>query len=301
MKSIVMSRAKRWQVLLVAVSLLIVSLGGTAAAADVKVYAFSSVSFWYDKEVFVTGATGRWHWPVPFFIIKHDNDWVAFDLGVTGEVAKDKAAQEAYYGSSRMKDYDPYEMKPDADFVNSIKKLGLKPEQLKAVILSHGHWDHVGGINEFKNTKVPIYIQEKEMPAIWQAIGANIGKLTYNIVDWANIAKLNLKPINGVFDVFGDGSIVAFPATGHSAGIQGLMVRQNSGRYLILAQDSCNTTENYQKVVAGRVTNETLLQTLAWYKAMSYMADIVPSHDQDYYAEVRWAPAEFQVPPKYRK
>lgn len=299
MNSFMISRARKLQVLFVAV-LLIVSLGGTAAAADVKVYAFSGLNLWVDKDVFVKGAVGKSNWPTPFFLIKHNEDWVAFDLGVTGEIAKDKAAQEAYFGN-RVNLHGPYEMKPDGDFLNQIKKLGLKPEQLKAVILSHGHWDHVGGINEFKNTKVPIYIQEKEMPAIWQAIGANIGKLTYNIQDWANIANLNLKPINGVFNVFGDGSVVAFPATGHSGGIQGLMVRQNSGRYFILAQDSCNTTENYQKVVSGLVTNDTLLQTLAWYKAMSYMADIVPSHDQDYYAEVRWAPAEFQVPPKYRK
>ena len=37
-------------------------------------------------------------------------------------------------------------MKPHEEFSIQIKKLGLKPENLHAVIMSHGHLDHCGAL-----------------------------------------------------------------------------------------------------------------------------------------------------------
>lgn len=45
--------------------------------------------------------------------------------------------------------------------VTVLKKIGINPEDVKHVILTHAHWDHMGGINLFPNAK--FYIQKEEL------------------------------------------------------------------------------------------------------------------------------------------
>ena len=41
-----------------------------------------------------------------------------------------------------------------------LGKLGLKTEDIGAVIISHSHWDHVNGVSNFQQRIIPFYIQE---------------------------------------------------------------------------------------------------------------------------------------------
>ena len=41
-----------------------------------------------------------------------------------------------------------------------LRQLGISPDEISDVILTHAHWDHMGGLSPFKNAK--IWIQEKE-------------------------------------------------------------------------------------------------------------------------------------------
>ena len=153
--------------------------------------------------------------PVTFFVIGHGKDWVAFDTGNNAMVAKDPVA---YWGEPVTKAYYPV-MKDFEEFQVQVNKLGLKPKDFKAVILSHGHLDHAGAIDNFKGTDVPIYLQQKELELIKEAVAS--GKRTAYIPDdFKVIGELNIKPINGVFDVFGDRTVVAFPTPGHTPGLQ---------------------------------------------------------------------------------
>lgn len=54
-------------------------------------------------------------------------------------------------------------MQPHEEFKIQIKKLGLTPKDLHAVIMSHGHLDNCGALEDFVGTKVPIYIQKNEL------------------------------------------------------------------------------------------------------------------------------------------
>ena len=97
--------------------------------------------------------------PVPFFLIRHGGSWVAFDTGNNVAVANDNPA--AYWGKGLVEAYKPV-MKPYEEFKVQIKKLGLLPKDLKCAIISHGHLDHAGAIDNFVGTKVPIYFQKTE-------------------------------------------------------------------------------------------------------------------------------------------
>ena len=84
--------------------------------------------------------------PVTFFVLRHGDDWVAFDTGDNAMCAKDPVG---YWGEAVTSAYMPV-MADYEEFKIQIKKLGLTPDKLKAVILSHGHLDHAGAIDNLK-------------------------------------------------------------------------------------------------------------------------------------------------------
>lgn len=231
--------------------------------------------------------------PVTFFVIKHGKDWVAFDTGNNAMVAKDPVA---YWGEPVTKAYYPV-MKDYEEFQVQIKKLGITPKDFKAVIISHGHLDHAGAIDNFKGTDVPIYFQKRELELIKKAVEAG-NKTAYIPDDFKVIKELNIKTVDGVFDVFGDQTIVAFPTPGHTEGHQSLLVKQTGGKSLVLAADAMYTLENMQDAIPPGLAWDIpqSLQALYVFKAMKYVgAEVVPSHDPQYWKNKPLAPKAFKA------
>jgi N-acyl homoserine lactone hydrolase len=231
--------------------------------------------------------------PVTFFVIKHGKDWVAFDTGDNAMVAKDPVA---YWGEAVTKAYFPV-MKDYEEFQVQIKKLGITPKDFKAVILSHGHLDHAGAIDNFKGTNVPIYLQEKELETIKKAVASG-ERTAYIPADFKDINELNIKTVEGVFDLFGDQTVVAFPTPGHTDGHQSLVVKPTGGKPLVLCADAMYTLENMQEAIPpGLAMNiPVATQALFTFKAMKYIgAEVVPSHDPAYWEKKPLAPKDFDV------
>jgi N-acyl homoserine lactone hydrolase len=279
---------------LLAVTVMIVlMLCSTVYAVDVKVFAFNGGTLKTQTQFIIkdTRVGTPFNIPVPFFLIKHGEDWVAYDTGLNVLCAKDPMA----YLGERAKLFYPV-MKSDDEFRVQIKKLGLKPENLKAVIISHGHWDHAGSLGNFADTKVPIYFQEREMLDIRKVFDSKQSFQAYKFADFSSLDKMNVKVVNGVFDLFGDGTIVAFPTPGHTFGHQSLMVRKTGEKPLLLTSDALYTMENLERrVPAGSAPDFTaMIQTIDMFKMMSMIgATVIPSHDPDYWSKARLAPQEF--------
>ncbi len=259
-------------------------------AADAKIYTFLCGYLISNTENFLVntrvGVQARF--PVPFYVIKHGSDWVAFDLGNPELTAKDAAAA---IGKDRADRYRPT-MKPEDEFQVQIKKLGLTPKDFKAVVLSHSHWDHSGGIDKFQGTGVPIYMQKREMDFLKKIVAE--GKSVRSPLEDPKVAeKLNIKQIEGVFDVFGDQSLVAFPMPGHTPGIQVLMVKLGNGGRVLLCSDTLYTLENLDRnILPGVLADPSdILQSFNMMRVLrSLNVAIVPSHDPEYYIGKALAP-----------
>lgn len=230
--------------------------------------------------------------PVTFFLIKHGNDWIAFDTGNNGRCAVDP---EVYWGEVS-KAYMPV-MKTSEEFKTQIKRdLGIEPGDIKMVILSHGHLDHAGAIEDFVGTNVPIYLQKKELETIRTNIAT--GKRTAYIPDdFRHLSKLNIRTYDGVFDLFGDQTIVAFPTPGHTPGHQSLMVKRGSN-VTVLCADAEYTLENMIEFIppglAWDIPQAT--QNLYIFRIMDWFGpqvSIVPSHDPKYWKTKKFAPTTF--------
>jgi len=109
-------------------------------------------------------------------------------------------------------------------FMKALERLSLKPEDIKLIVLTHGHWDHIGSAKEIKNitgAKLALHQQEKD----W--LEKSLKPLPPGVTAWGRIFVKILAmfmplvhvPATNVDIVLGDGD---FPLTEY--GIPGKIV-----------------------------------------------------------------------------
>ena len=87
--------------------------------------------------------------PMSAIIIKGEGRVILFDAGVDPDLPETAAIlADRKYGTC----YSP---------VYALNRLGLTAEDVTDVIISHTHWDHVGGLHLLPNAK--FYVQKKEL------------------------------------------------------------------------------------------------------------------------------------------
>ncbi len=124
--------------------------------------------------------------------------------------------------------------------VEQLAQLGIKPEQISIVGISHSHSDHIGQAAAFPNAKLIIgtadfdLAQKPEQPG-----GPN------PIAPWAKPGA-NVQKVSADTDVFGDGSVTALHLPGHTPDHMALLVRLASGP-VMLTGDLYHATEARQK------------------------------------------------------
>ncbi len=263
----------------------------TAQAADVKVYAFNAGVLKTQTQNMLkdTRPGTPMDVPIVFLVIHHGKDWVAFDTGCNGEVSKDPVG---YWGEAVVKAFTPV-IRPDQQFREAIKLLGLKPKDFKAAIISHGHLDHAGAIDNFLGTTVPIYFQKAELAEISKVVNDHMAITAYLPGDLKHLNELKIQVIEGPFDFFGDGSVVILPTPGHTPGHQSLYIRLSGGQSFIYCADALYTLESMEKFIAPAITLDVAatMQNINWFKFEALAGvKILPSHDSGYWANCAWSP-----------
>jgi glyoxylase-like metal-dependent hydrolase (beta-lactamase superfamily II) len=129
-----------------------------------------------------------------------------------------------------------------------LEKVGYRVGDVKIVITSHSHLDHIGNIEMFPNA-IHV-IQKKELYQAWwpekfQRGGAHV------MADYDEARDFTYFELNGDYDLFGDGSVVIISTPGHTLGHQSVKVRLNDTGTVILAQDAVWIKENLEGHPAG--------------------------------------------------
>lgn len=190
---------------------------------------------------------------------------------------------------------------PLADPSQLLAAHGLRAEDVRHVVLSHFHPDHVGGLREFP--AVPCIVHADAWKQVRE--GGRLDHLHAQIwrellpVDFATRLRLldpsTRRPLSGAlaafgggWDLFDDGSVIAFELPGHAAGQLGLALDIEGERVLLVADafwrreqlDDPRAPPWWTQLLAirdGRGYVETL-EALRLFRDANPDAWIIPAH-----------------------
>ncbi|HEV2548745.1 MAG TPA: N-acyl homoserine lactonase family protein [Stellaceae bacterium] len=205
-----------------------------------KLYVFTSGSLGgFPKAALQIGGQGNIDYaPVGFYVLKHPKGTVIFDTGNNDKTITDP---DGWWGPLA-KGFGLKMTKDDAMAVQ-LGKIGLKPEDIKYVVVGHMHLDHGGNVSQFPNAT--LVVQNDEMKAAWWP---DEGYSIYYIPgDFADTKKMKTIRLEGDLDLFGDGSFRVFRSPGHTPGSQFAVVRLPKTGAVILTSDCVYLQESLEK------------------------------------------------------
>ena len=169
------------------------------------------------------GSTDEQRFPVPSWLVQHPLGNVVFDVGLHPDLANGPESL-----GPLAKIFTP-ELQPGGTVGGRLEQHDVDPNDELTVVLSHCHFDHVGGLCELPNARVIVQADE------WSAAtGASDVAYDRSLYDLGH----DLLRIHGAHDLFGDGTVACIPTPGHTCGHQSMRV-VTAGGPVILTADAC--------------------------------------------------------------
>jgi glyoxylase-like metal-dependent hydrolase (beta-lactamase superfamily II) len=184
--------------------------------------------------------------------------------------------RERWFKLWTIKDY----LRPD----EAVKLAGVKPEEITDVVVSHAHWDHMGGIDLFP--KATVWIQKEEFRYYtgdaWQAGGQHGG------IDPDDIQELVRLNTEGRVRLVDGDNVEIFPGirayTGgrHTFASQYLLVEGNPN-FVLASDNACLYRSLIEHAPSATFSTADYPGSVAAQKRMVELAGavdhVVPGHD----------------------
>jgi N-acyl homoserine lactone hydrolase len=158
------------------------------------------------------------------YLIQHAQGWLLWDTGV------DDAIAAMPDGLAPADPKATYWRRPKT-LASQLAQIGVSPDDIKYVAVSHSHPDHIGNVELFPRAMLLVQKAEYEWP------GAN------------NAPRFKpghpVTELEGDRDVFGDGSVTILSTPGHTPGHQSLLVRLPKTGAIVLSGDAVHFRSNW--------------------------------------------------------
>lgn len=233
------------------------------------------------------------------------NNSVAFKDEAVGDVSDDSTKVFFMYwllkgknGKNILVDAgftDDAEVNPKRITFTSPEKLlsvvNVKPEEITDIIVTHPHWDHIGGIDLYPNAMV--WMQEEDYN-VFVAKNKNPEASGFNKKDIQKIIDRKVKGSLTLIKMKGKDqeilpAVTVFTGSKHTAGSQFVMAN-NGKQNVIIASDNCKYYRNVIKLLSSPATTDqkAYIQNLKSMKQYTGDADLViPGHDPLVFAKFK--------------
>jgi glyoxylase-like metal-dependent hydrolase (beta-lactamase superfamily II) len=180
-----------------------------------------------------------------------------------------------------------FDVIPEQEVDRQLGQLGIRPEDVRRVILTHLHTDHAGGLHHFPKSEILVCTEELRLAK--GSVGKLRGYLPNRWPDWFTPQSINFVPDRfGPFErsqrITSDGSVVIVPTPGHTPGHVSVIVMTGDVCYFLAG----DTTYTQQALIDGQFDgvspNEAVsLRTMQTVLQFAHKRPTVylPSHDPE--------------------
>jgi len=225
-------------------------------------------------------ADRRWtEWmPITAFAIEHPDGLYVVDTGETSDIVRpDYAACDTITGLFYRRNLRFIVDRQD-EIGLQMQRVGLAPERVSAVVMTHLHSDHMGGMGWFEHA--PFLISEA-------SLNGHSGALMCRVPSAAErIATAYAERTAGAFTnshaLTRDGAISIVPTPGHTTGHQSVLI-EDEGKSVCIAGDAAFSRD---QVLAGGIAGivedrRAAISTIATLKTQldAFRTALLPCHD----------------------
>jgi glyoxylase-like metal-dependent hydrolase (beta-lactamase superfamily II) len=195
---------------------------------------------------------GRWglvDFPSCCALIRHPQaGWILFDTGYAEHFfTATRQLPERLYAMAL-----PVNLPPEEHLLAQLAKRGLSAADIKMVVVSHYHGDHVAGLKDFPAARFVASRRDSEIirrlgpwrasfqgqlhrllpENYWQRLSYAEDLKQIPLPEW-------MAPFTQGWDLLGDSSLLLLPLPGHSKGQLGLLLPETERGPVLLAADAC--------------------------------------------------------------
>jgi N-acyl homoserine lactone hydrolase len=180
--------------------------------------------------------------PVAAFYIEHPDGNILYDTGCH----PDWGGQNGRW-PELLQDLFPHSGGEECMLPARLEAMGIGPDQIRHVVLSHLHCDHAGCVEYFRKSNIVVH--EDEFAGAFRQFALNdhttpyalkdLGSMISNELHWREIGRH--EPDQNIVD----GVRLLNLGPGHARGMLALQVSLRSQTGVFLVSDACYTAENY--------------------------------------------------------
>ncbi len=163
------------------------------------------------------------------YLIRHDSAYMLWDTGLPAALLG--AAQEA----------SPMAPTLARTIRDQLAEIGIEPDKIETVAISHNHFDHVGQATDFAHARMLIGKADLEG---FRAEQPGFGVDPALVKPWLD-GSARVETVTGDRDVFGDGSVVMLATPGHTPSSYSLLVRLAATGPVLLSGDTVHFEEQF--------------------------------------------------------
>lgn len=232
--------------------------------------------------------------PVQAFLLETDDGYILYDTGCH----PDAMASGGRWPEAFQKQCPWYgnETKTPMYILN---EMGISPDEIKTIVLSHMHNDHAGCIEFFPNAHY--IVAKEEFSACLRAYAQHAYMSSYI---WKDTDVWTKQSINWELLEEDDGDLQIAPGVtvlnlgpGHAYGVLGLLIELENTGSVILTSDAVYCADNYNEMRVPGV----VLDSVGWAKscrrikklAKEHHAQVWFGHDMEQFNQLKTAPVYY--------
>ena len=210
------------------------------------------------------------------YLFQHERGILLWETGVPDSVAEQKGGVTSPNGA--------VVWFRDKTLESQLESIGVKPNDITYIAVSHTHGDHIGNVRAFAKSK--ILMQKLEY------------QFAMNTTPKPLADDQNVEMLSGDRDVFGDGSVTIISTPGHTPGHQSLLVKLPKTGALMLTGDLVHFQYMWDNKIVppfnfdkqqSLASIERVVKLIAEHKAQLWIG-----HDKDITARIDRAPKFYE-------